>query len=184
VLALLAAFKRIPKAEVKLRLRVDVVGVELVGLEDGKELRVPGEHGIGTEIGGRLQSLGLKDGRARGLQSVVVLQSQANGFLDRNARRGGLSRGRPGWRRWGGHGVLLRCRKSRQGQQGQGRYKSFSQVDDSSCPDEKGRLAIAIGTEQGNGGWQARGREARAEKWRAELLRMRKLPLEQLQAGS
>ena len=98
VLALLAAFEGVAEAEVKLRLVVDIVGAEFAGLEDGQELGVPGEHGIGAEIGGGFLGLVLQDGGARGLQRVVVLQGQANGFLDGDSCRRRLRGGLPGWR--------------------------------------------------------------------------------------
>src|SRR6266705_3289251 len=74
-----------------------MVPAKLAGLEDWQELGVPGENGVATKISGCFEGLLLQDGRTRSLQSVVVLQDQANGFLDGDSRSGGLRCDRLGW---------------------------------------------------------------------------------------
>ena len=85
----------------------------MTGLEDGEELRVPGEDGVGAEIGGGFLGLVLEDGGARGLESVVVLQGEANGFFDGDTRGGKLRCSGSRWRGCGGHRILLGRRESR-----------------------------------------------------------------------
>ena len=112
MLALLAELEGVAEAQVKLRLVVKVIGAELTGLENGEELCVPGKNGVRAEIGSRFLGLILQDGGARGLQSMVVLQSQADGFLDGDTR--GRERCICGsrWRSCGGNGFLLGRRES------------------------------------------------------------------------
>src|SRR5712692_9136036 len=129
MLALLADFKGVAEAHVELRLVVQVVAAKLAGLEDGKKLRVPRKNRVGAKISGGFERLVLQNGRARRLQSVVVLQSEANGFLDGDARRGRLRGGRPGRRSCRSRRLLLRGYKARGGQQGQAPCQTFSHVD-------------------------------------------------------
>jgi len=100
MLAFLATFEGAADSQVELALRIDVVGVKLAGLKNGQVLRVPGEDRIGAEIGGDFESLVLEDGGAGGLESVIVLESEADGLVEGNAC-GGTLRRRRGWERRG-----------------------------------------------------------------------------------
>lgn len=94
MLALLADLEGVAEAEVELRLIVDVITAEFARLEDGEELRIPGQSRVGSEIGGGLERLILQDRRAGGLQGVIVLERQADSFLDGDSRGGKLREGR------------------------------------------------------------------------------------------
>lgn len=85
MLAFLAALEGVAEAQVELSLVVDVIGIELARLKDGQELRVPGDDGVGTEIGGGFERLVLQDGGTSGLESVVVLEGEADGFVESDA---------------------------------------------------------------------------------------------------
>src|SRR5208337_9788 len=50
VLALLAALEQVAQAGIELRLLVNVVRAELVGLEDRKKLGIEAKRGIGTKV--------------------------------------------------------------------------------------------------------------------------------------
>ena len=94
VLSLLAALEQIADTQVELRRVVDVIGGELARLEDGKELRIAQEHGIGAQIRRGLFGLTLLDGGARRHQVVVMLQRHLNGVVERYGHRSGLLRER------------------------------------------------------------------------------------------
>src|SRR5208337_279285 len=118
MLALLATLEEVADARVKLRLLIDVIGTELAGLENGQELRVETQRGIGAKVGGNLFRQALLDGRAQGLQRMVMLQRHTDGIVQRNSS--GHRRCCAGLRRRGsrsGRGALLSGGKSRQEQQ-------------------------------------------------------------------
>jgi hypothetical protein len=63
-------------------------------VEDGEELRVPGERRIRPQGGSNLLGLVLKDGGARRFERVVVLKRELDGLLQRDAHGRGSRRRR------------------------------------------------------------------------------------------
>src|SRR5262249_52692778 len=88
MLTFLAALKKVTDTRVELRVVVQVVCTELIGLENRDELRVPAQHRIGTQIGGDLLRLALQNRRTQGQQRVIMLQRQAQCLVQSNAGRG------------------------------------------------------------------------------------------------
>src|SRR5690242_15916670 len=107
MLAFLAALKGIANSQVELRGVVYVVGGELARLKDRQKLCVGGKHGIGTKIRGSFEGLVLQDGGASRLESVVVLEGQANSLVQRYAHGRSLRGGLSGSRGRGSRGVLV-----------------------------------------------------------------------------
>ncbi len=110
MLAFLANLEGVAQPHVELRLIIDVVVAELTGIEERQELGVPGKDRVGVKICSCFEGLVLQDGRARGLQGVIVLQSQANRLLNGNSHSRGLRCRCPRWRSCLWRGVLL-CRR-------------------------------------------------------------------------
>ena len=88
VLAFLAAFEEIADAGIELRLLVDIVRAELVGLKNGKVLRVQTERGIGAKICGDFFRLALLNRGTHRLQGMIVQKRQTDGIIQRDACRG------------------------------------------------------------------------------------------------
>src|ERR1700733_14934505 len=86
MLALLASFESVAKAEVELRAVADVVGIELVQIEEGEKLCVPGKGGVRAQVGGDFLGLILHDGGARRFERVIVCERELEGLLKRDAR--------------------------------------------------------------------------------------------------
>ncbi len=131
VLAFFAALEGVADAKIELGLVVDVICGEFAGLKDGEELSVPGEDRVGTEIGGRFERLVLEDGGTSRLESVIVLQGEADGLIERDACGGTLG-SRCSWERRGYGGsrwVLLSQDADGQGQKRGGQCRHFLHVD-------------------------------------------------------
>jgi len=127
MLAFFPAFKRVADAQIKLSIVFQIVRVELAGIEKREELRIPGNGGIGAEVGGGFLGLILQDGRTRGEQSVIVLERETQRFFKRNARGGLLLGG--GSRRLAGSGRRLLGSQERWcREQGKYPYDSFLHV--------------------------------------------------------
>src|SRR5580658_11081271 len=85
MLAFFPALEKIRDAQIKLRRRIDVVGGELIRLEDRDELCVRGEHWVRPQVRGDFLRFTLLDGGVRSLESVIVLQRQLDRLIERYA---------------------------------------------------------------------------------------------------
>src|ERR1700722_12902218 len=99
MLAFFSALEKIRDAQIKLRRRIDVVGGELIRLEDGDELGVCGEHRVRPQVGGDFLRFTLLDGGTRSFKSVIVLQRQLDRLIERYAHGAVYLAGRPVLRR-------------------------------------------------------------------------------------
>ena len=145
VLAFFPALEQVTYARVELSLLVEVVGAELVGLEDGKELGVETQRRIGTQVGRGFFSEALLDGRAQRLQRMVMLQCHTNGVVQGDPSRASLSRvGLRRRTRRGGRCTLLTRYERRRDQQCCNQNHSFPQVIAPRASLSEGRTTVFL----------------------------------------
>ena len=84
VLPLLAALKQVADAKIELCRVVQVIGAELIGLEDRQELRVAQKHWVRAQIRRRLFRLILLNHGSRSQQIVIVLERHLDRIIQRN----------------------------------------------------------------------------------------------------
>src|SRR5579859_6785056 len=90
VLAFFSDLKEVADTDVELGVVREIVRREIARLEDGKELRVPGQYRVRAKIRGDFLGLILQNRGARRQERVVMLQSEPDGFFERDARGSGL----------------------------------------------------------------------------------------------
>src|SRR5580704_17185263 len=129
MLAFLAALNQIADADIKLRLILEIVGAELARAEKRKELRVPRQVRVRTQVRRHFFGFILQNGRARRLHRADVLQRQSNRLVESYFRRRIRARrwSRSGRRRWGQwwHLLPLAHSQGRQCQKHRGPRQSF-----------------------------------------------------------
>src|SRR5260370_37724946 len=76
MLAVSDVFEKIRSSDVELGAVVEIIAIEVAGIEERDELGVPGQIGIGTKVGGDFLGLILQDRGAQCQERVVVLHSE------------------------------------------------------------------------------------------------------------
>ena len=115
MLAFLSALEEVANAQIKLGLIFEIGRVEFARSENGEELRVPGDRGIGTQVRGDFLGLVLQDRSARGKQRMVALRRKINRLVQRDSRGSNRSRRRQARQRHAMAVVVLGRRTLRRG---------------------------------------------------------------------
>src|SRR5580658_4845257 len=87
MLPLAPALEKIRDPDIELLNVVQVIPGKILGTEEGDELRIRPERGIGPQIGRNFLSLVLKNQGPRGFEGMVMRQRQIDGLVETDEGR-------------------------------------------------------------------------------------------------